>query len=73
MDAHSEFLGFIEQLEALRKDKKLTPNVCVGQEGATNSTAKGGAGAPSIAITTQAPDTTKAEAAETNTSTSTKS
>lgn len=73
MDAHSEFLGFIEQLEALRKDKKLTPNVCVGQERKTDSIAQGGAGAPSIAITTQAPDTTKTAEAETNTSTPTKS
>lgn len=55
MDAHSDFLAYIERLESLRKDKKLTPNVCVRQEGAIVSTAKGGAGDSSIAVTTQAP------------------
>lgn len=38
MDAHSEFLAFIENLESLRKDKKLTPDVCVRQEGSSNAT-----------------------------------
>ena len=74
MDAHYEFLAFIEKLESMRKDKKLTPDVCAGQKGTISRTAQGGAGGPSITVSTQAtpttPDTTSTTAAATDTPTS---
>jgi hypothetical protein len=58
MDAHDDFLRFIEQLESLRKQKKLTPDVCARQEGETNTAPQGGAGGPSIALQTTPPNAT---------------
>lgn len=37
-DAHTHFLEFIESLETMRKNKTLTPDVCVGQTGTLNIT-----------------------------------
>ena len=74
MDAHYDFLAFIERLESLRREKKLTPDVYATEGGGAN-VAQGGAGGPSITtvghpitVSTQAPSTkieTKTEASAT--------
>lgn len=78
MEAHDNFLAFIERLESMRKEKKLTPDVCI-TEGQTISVAQGGAGGPpttnsghSISVSTQAP-TTQEASTETNTASTPKS
>lgn len=71
MDAHDEFLAFIENLESLRKDKKLTPDVCARQEGSSNATTEDRTDCATITEVKTEALTTPTEATEANTTATT--